>query len=573
MKLFKILPMAAISSLICLTSCYDLDLSPDSSLSSSSFFQTESHAKQAMMAVYSQMQNDYVFGCNFGLDVLGGVSTGYDAFPGMSAFQNGTVAVNNGVVSSTWQNLYEGIARANNILQNIDNVDMSSTLIAQYTGEARFMRALYYFQLLNLYGGVPLYDETTIISEEFTEMKKPRSTVEETRNFILADLTAAETNLPASWDSANQGRATSGAATALKGKVLLYGQQYQAASQAFSQVINSGLYQLYPDYPNLFTPTGDESSEMIFAIQNLGGVGQDIGMPLAFYLGTRATFGSDWNNVMPATSFVDSFEWNDGRPFDWDEFIPGYTEDQELRYEVWYSIPNEGFNSIVEYTPYREQLLEMYSQRDPRMMWNIILPYTNYIGWRSLQDTEFEYGLFDGNVADDNGTLLRPNGNRKLYLYRKFVPEGNMGGLINNRADTPINYALIRYADVLLMQAECLNELGDQNGAVALVNQVRARSHMPGINSGPSYLAATGKDEVFQRIKHERAVELCCEGHSYFDMKRWGLLQTLNDKKEMYIPLNGANVTRVVTERYNLWPIPSGEIDKNPDLTQNPGWN
>ncbi|MCH5232247.1 MAG: RagB/SusD family nutrient uptake outer membrane protein [Muribaculaceae bacterium] len=571
MKLFKILPVAAIASLMGLTSCYDLDLAPDSSLSSGNFFKTEDHAKQAMMAVYSTMQNDYVFGMYFNLDCLGGVSTGYDPYA-LMPFQQGTIAVNNGYVLNYWQYTYEGIARTNNILQNIDNVDMSTELKNQYIGEAKFMRALYYFQLLNLYGGVPLYDETTIIAEEFTEMKKPRSTAEETRNFILADLAVAESYLPASWDSSNYGRATSGAATALKGKVLLFGKQYQAASQAFSQVINSGMYQLYSDYAGLFLPGGDESSEMIFAIQNLGGVGQDIGMPMAFYLGSRATYGSCWNNVMPATTFVDSFEWNDGRPFDWDEFIPGYTESQDLRFDVWYSTPNAGFNSIVDYTPYRDQLLEMYSQRDPRMMETVILPYTNYVGWRSLTATTFEYGLFDGNVADDNGTLLRPNGNRQLYLWRKFVPEGDMNGLLNNRSDTPINFALIRYADVLLMQAECLNELGDVNGAIQLINQVRARSNMPGINSGPSYLAATSKDEVFERIKHERAVELCCEGHSYFDMKRWGLLQTLDGKREMYIPLNGANLTRVVTERYNLWPIPSTEIEKNPDLTQNPGW-
>ncbi len=559
-------------STLSLSSCYDLDRYPDNQLSSGTFFKTEAHAKQAMMGVYSQMQNDNVYGyAAFSLDCLGGVSFGYDN-PSFQTIQRGTVAVNAGYFSNFWTNIYEGIARANNVLQNIDEVDMSDQLKAQYVGEAKFMRALYYFYLLNLYGGVPIYDETTIIAEEFTEMKKPRNTEAEVRAFIISDLDAAATSLPASWDAANAGRATSGAATALKGRVLLYAKQYQEASNCFSSVINSGKYQLYPNYADLFTPKADESSEMIFAIQNLGGVGQDIGMPMCFYLGARAAFGSCWNNVMPATSFVDSYEWADGRPFDWDEVFPGYNASNEVKAEVWYSIPNSSKSAVEEYTPHKDELLAMYAQRDPRMMSSIILPYTTFNGWSKNADKVFEFAIFKGMGIPNDVSCINVNGNHEAYLWRKFVPEGNMNGAINNRADTPINFPLIRYADVLLMQAECLNELGNPGDAVALINQVRDRAGMPGLNSGPSYLAASSKDEVFARIRHERAVELACEGLSYFDMKRWGLLQTLNGRKEMYITGSKSLYTRSVSERDQYWPIPSGEIDKNPDLTQNPGW-
>ncbi len=558
-------------STLSLSSCYDLDRTPDSSMSSETFFKTEAHAKQAMMAVYNQMQNDYVFGITFSFDGLGGVSFGYDN-PSFQTFQRGTIAVNNGYVANFWTNIYEGIARANNVLQNLDKAEMSDQLKSQYIGEAKFMRALFYFHLMNIYGGVPIYDETTIIAEEFLQMLKPRSTEEEVRKFIVSDLTAAEASLPASWDKTNAGRATSGAATALKGKVLLFGKQYQEASACFKQIIDSNNYALYSDYAALFTPTGDESSEMIFAIQNLGGVGQDIGMPMCFYLGARAAFGSCWNNVMPATTFVDSYEWADGRPFDWDEVVPGYNESASVKAEVWYSKPNSAKTQILEYTPYKDQLLEMYSKRDPRMEASIILPYTKFNGWSKNANKVFEFAIFKGMGIPNDGNFINVNGNHEAYLWRKFVPEGNMNGALNNRADTPINFPLIRYADVLLMQAECLNELGDQAGAVALINQVRSRSNMPGINSGKPYLSANGKDEVFNRIRHERAVELACEGHSYFDMKRWGLLQTLNGRKEMYITGSKSLYTRAVTDRDQYWPIPSGEIDKNPDLVQNPGW-
>ena len=571
MKFSKILMAAMTVSTLSLSSCYDLDRYPDYSLSSGTFFQTEEHAKQAMMAVYHQMQNNYVFGVQFSFDCLGGVSFGYD-FPSWQTYQTGTVAVTDGNFSNFWTNIYEGIARANNVIQHIDEVDMSDKLKDQYIGEARFMRAVYYFQLLNLYGGVPLYDETTVISEEFLEMLKPRSSEEQVRNFIIADLDAAATSLPASWDNANYGRATSGAATALKGKVLLFGKNYAEASKCFSSVITSGQYDLYSDYAGLFLPGGDESSEMIFAIQNLGGVGQDIGMPLCFYLGSRSSFGSCWNNVMPATSFVDTYEWADGRPFDWEDVFPGYNSDSELRNEIWLSTTEDDKRHVKDYTPYRQQLLDMYSQRDPRMASSIILPYTHYLGWYSNKAVDFEYVIVKGMAITDGGDIVRSNLAFESYLWRKFVPEADMNGAINNRSHTPINFPLIRYADVLLMQAECLNELGDQAGAVALINQVRARAGMPGLNSGPSFLAANSKEDVFSRIRHERSIELACEGHSYFDMKRWGLLQTLNGRKEFNLTLSSSRYTRGVNERDYLWAIPNSEIDKNPDLTQNPGW-
>ena len=569
MKLSRILIAASAVSTLMLSGCYDLDRNPDYQLSSGTFFKTEEHAKQAMMGVYSQMQNDNVYGIAFGWDALGGISFGYDN-PSFQTIQTGKVAVNNSYFSNKWQALYEGIARANNVIQNVDQCDMTDELKAQYKAEARFMRGLYYFQLLDFYGGVPIYDESTIISEEFASMLKPRNSEEEVRKFILDDFTAAET-LPDSWDAANAGRATSGAATALKGKVLLYAKRYQEASQCFSQIIG-GRYQLYSDYAALFTPGGDESSEMIFAIQNMGGLGTDIGMPMCFYLGTRASYGSCWNNVMPATSFVDSFEWADGRPFDWNEVFPGFNESNEVKAEVFYSKLNAGKTAVVEYTAHKQELLDMYDLRDPRMKAAIILPYTHYLGWSANANADHEFVIAKGMGNPANYGLIQVNNNHEAYLWRKFVPEGNMNGAINNRADTPINFPIVRYADVLLMQAECLNELGDQAGAIALVNEVRNRSNMPGINSGPSYLSANGKDEVFQRIRHERAVELCCEGHSYSDMKRWGLLETLNGRKESYVTGAKTLYTRAVSERDYHWPIPSSEIDKNPSLVQNPGW-
>lgn len=552
-----------------LTGCYDLDRYPSDKLSEANFPTSQEQADQLMAGVYNGLQSDNAFGLAFSMDCLGGISTGYDP-PSYYNVMRGTYAINNSQVLNKWTNLYEGVARANNALQQLYKTGMSNDLIAQYKGEAKFLRALFYFELLDFFGGVPLYDETVVVSKSYADMKNPRNTAQEVRDFIIKDLDSAAVALPVQWDDANHGRATKYAAVALKGKVLLWNKQYQEAADCFQQVIDSKQYALYDDYAGLFKPGGDDSSEMIFAIQNIGGVGTNYGMPMALYMGSRETYGSCWNNVMPSSYFVDTYEYKDGRPFDWEELFPGFTTDKTVKATTFRSTMGAD-NKVAAYPEAKEKLLEMYSQRDPRMSASIILPYTHYTGWYANAIEECEF-VIAPKVNSGLG-YIRTNGNYENYLWRKFVPEGNMDGAINNRLDVPINFPLIRYADVLLMLAECKNELGDQNGAVSLINEVRARPSvdMPGINSGPSYLSATTKEEVFERIKHERAVELACEGHSFSDMKRWGLLTTLNGRIEGDIT-GRQRFRRNVTERDYLWPIPLSEIDQNPSLEQNPGW-
>ena len=552
----KYLIAATTAVTLLLSGCYDLNRVPADQLSSSKFYKNEEHAKEAMMAVYSAMKYEDTFGLQFSMDGLGGIAMGYDN-PSYQTFQRGTYDVKNDKVLSKWKHLYEGVARANGVLQNVDKCEMSDQLKAQYKAEAKFMRALYYFALMDFWGGVPLYDETLVVNDSYNKMTNPRSTADSVRTFILKDLDAAVAGLPEKWGKADYGRATKYAALAFKGKVHLYNRDYQKATDCFKQVIGSGLYALYDDYANLFKPGGDESSEMIFAIQNMGGVGTDLGMPMCFYMGSRESYGSCWNNVMVSPHFVDTYEYKDGRPFDWDDWFPGIKTDDKIK--------------VKTYPAAKGKLLEMYAQRDPRMNATVLLPYTKYIGWYANAQEDCEF-VIAPSITSGKG-YVRVNGNYEIYLWRKFVPEGNMGGALNNRAHTPINFPLIRYADVLLMLAECQNELGDQEGAVKLINQVRARKsvEMPGINSGPDYLKATTKAEVFERIRHERAVELAGEGHSFSDMKRWKLLETLNGRTEKDIT-GRFRYTRVVTARDYLWPIPADEIEKNDKLTQNPNW-
>lgn len=568
--------IAALAAFMSLTTgCYELDVYPEDQLSVGTFWKTQDHADQIMMGIYNMLPSDDIFGRQFGFDCLGGVGSGYDP-ASYDQMAKGTYTSTSGLVVNKFKKLYEGIARANLLLQNVDRCDMSDELKARYKGEARFLRALYYFTLLDFFGPVPVYDESTVIAEDFMNMMEPRSSVEKVREFILADLDNAKDHLPMEWDGPNKGRAIAGAAMALKGKVLLFAQQYKEAAQCFEAIVQGkyGKFELYPDYANLFKPGGDESSEMIFAVQNIGGVGQDFGMPTTFYMGTRAAYGSCWNNVMASTSLVDSYEWKDGRPFDWNEVIPGFNESNEVKKATFYSVLSSDKKSVEKYTEARQKLLEMYDNRDPRMKASLILPYTFFDGWvkNAPKRTEYVITAKKGEAHENNG-FIRVNGNYEFYLWRKFVAEGNMGGAINNRADTPINFPIIRLADVYLMLAECYNQMenGDQGKAVEFINKVRARVGMPGLNSGPEWLKATSKDEVFARIRHERAIEFAAEGLSFSDMKRWKLLETLNGDVKGFT--GSKYYTRVVRSRDYLWPIPQSEIDKNPNLLpNNPGW-
>lgn len=216
----------------------------------------------------------------------------------------------------------------------------------------------------------------------------------------------------------------------------------------------------------------------------------------------------------------------------------------------------------------------MYANRDPRMAASLITPYSSYLGWYKNKVAPSEFVLPTKGLNDGNG-VIRVNGNYDCYLWRKFVPEGDMNGAMNNRADTPINFPLIRYADVLLMMAECEWALNNDAVAIDYINQVRQRPsvEMPALTwqGEESPVNVKTHDEVFTRLRHERAVELAAEGQSFDDMKRWGLLETLNGKPEKEIT-GSIRYTHGVSSRDYLWPIPSGEREKNPELSQNPGW-
>lgn len=570
-KMLVILMITSIS-----VGCYKLDRAPYDKLNSAGFWQTDEHAKMGIMAVYAQLKDDLVYGIYFGADCISDIGVGYD-YASLFSVTSGTYTTRDRYVVSKWVGCYDGVMRANNAIKKLSESNtINETVKKQVIGEARFLRALYYFNLLDYYGGVPLYDESVDLERDYNNLLKPRSTAEETRAFILKDLNEAIEALPISWPTEDYGRATKGAAIALRGKTYLYAQKYALAEADFQEIVNNSAkygYALHPNYPDLFTPVGHKSSEMIFAIQNMGGVGTNYGMPMGWYMGTRSSFGSCWNNVMVSTSLADRYECKDGKPFNWNDYIAGFNESNTVKAETFVAKLSGDAKSVSELPKHYDKLLKMYENRDPRMAQTLILPYSYYNGWvaNNLRVCRF----VPATGANEAGGFIRNNKGWNTYFFRKFVPEANMGGLMTNRAHTPINFPIIRYADVLLMLAECKNELGDIHEAIRYINQVRQRpsTNLPAINSGPAWLKATTKQEVFARINQERAVELVGEGLRFSDLRRWKIAEeVLNNRQEFQFTGGNPLFTRKFESKDYLWPIPATEIEMNPALDQNPGW-
>ena len=561
------------------TGCYDLETYPGDKVNEGTFYKTGDHAHQGLMGIYGMLRLNEAYGYQFCFDHLGDIAYGYNYYMMFLA----TYTDRDGTIQAHWQTFYDGIHRVNTFIRSVKGMRgiITDEQINEYVAEAKFLRAMFYFSLTDLFGGVPYYDESTNVNEEFMNLKQPRSSLEEVRAHILEDLDEAIKYLPVEHAASEYGRATKGAAYALRGKVHLYDKEWQSAINDFEEIVynksNNYGYALDDDYARVFKLyNGAKSPETVFSIQNKSGVGTEYGMQIQALMGCRGAYGSCWNNTVPSTQLVDMYEFKDGRPFNWDEIFPGYNAMTPEQRKELLSVEMDGSGTIVGL---REadtaKILSAYTCRDPRLMATVIVPYSHYMGNIGRTTNVDLIFALDHNLAGNaNGGTIQNNAGWVSYLYRKFVTEGDQGGAISNRLHTPFAFPLIRFADVLLMLSEAYNEAGQLDKAVTEFNKVRARVGMPGLNSGPAWMVVSNKEQMAERIRKERAVEFAGEGLRFSDLRRWGYEiahKTLNNVDAVNI-YGEPIYTHVFTERDMLWPIPGVERERNKELTQNPGW-
>ena len=402
-------------------------------------------------------------------------------------------------------------------------------------GEAKFLRALFYFKLRDYYGGVPIYDQPM----NYDEAYKPRNTVDEVVTFILKDLTDAIDLLPESYSGSDLGRATKWAAMSLRGKTYLYAERWGEAAADFDYVIKHSDRDLHPEYYQLFNYKWEDNQEVIFDVQYIMVAGSGNRCDITY--GNRNTQTAGWAQTVPTRILVDSYEMADGTPFSWDNFK---------------IINSVSFDPDNENDWAKEDLVkEIFNNRDPRLLQTVVVPWSEFVG---ANNKTLIY-KWPNNASDEDCFI---SNFKAVYEWKKFVHQGVEN---TQRYDSPNNIPVIRFADVLLMYAEAKNEeSGPDQSVYDAIDRVRARVSMPAVPEGT-------QAEVRERIRHERKVEFPGEGLWYSDIRRWKTgVDLCNHVVKGFI--GNSLRTRGFAEREYLWAIPSAEIDLNPSLTQNPGW-
>lgn len=578
MKLNRIAALFALATAI--GGCESLDYIPGDQMSGQTFWQTEDHARQAAVGMYAAMKEPWCFGLEFTFDMCSDLADGTSPWADIS--RGTSFASNSGGVQNHWQYLYELVHRSNTVIRNVENMPISRATIDRVTGEAKFLRAMAYFRMLNCWGGVAYYDETCDINMEFSNLKSPRSSAEEIRGHIIDDLTEAIEKLPVSWEAADLGRATKGAAYALRGKVYLFNRQWDKAIADFEEIVynkshNYG-YSLHPDYNSLFRLyNGSHSPEMIFSIQSIDGNTAGYALDIVSYFGNKSTMRLiAGNRIVPSVTLVDMYENLDGSPFDWDDMFPGFNDGgAETRKKYLCVAIDQGSTTVTSTLDCdTTKVMDAYRLRDPRLCLNVITPYSHYLGTdagSSPMDKQFV--LADptkGGAPMEAMAFIRNSEGWNSYFWRKWIPTGNLDGYWGEYNRTPYEFPLIRLGDVILMLAEAYNEAGETDKAVIELNKIRARAGMPELNSGAAWLAVTGKEEMAERIRRERAFELAGEGQRYWDLRRWGLLEaSVKNATDIFGDLM---YTRSYQPRHEMWPIPLVEMERNTNLKQNEGW-
>lgn len=397
----------------------------------------------------------------------------------------------NSYIAGMWQYHYTAISRANVALENIEKVDMDATLKKQFLGEAHFLRALFYFNLVQLFGDVPLILQFKSVQDAMI----PRTPTDQVYAQIIQDLNYAEENLPISYSVQNIGRATRGAAKILLGKVYLTKHDYQQAVDKLAEVVNNENtygYGLHDNFIDNWLTATENGKEMVLTIQYM----------------------------LP----------------------PGTGNRNMLNYGPKYSIP-AGFHvtGLWESDIPTMDLFNAYLDKDTRKAVTFKMKYTD----------------------PANGKVFTSS----IPLFGKYYKENLLSA-----KNCDINYHIIRYADALLLYAEALNEVGQTNLAIPILNRVRSRA----FHSADYNYSGLSQDDFRTYVALERRLEFADEGQRFFDlvrtgkfvevMKAHGILEaSLSEKNKIDITNNVSNI-------HTYYPIPQREIDLNPLLTQNPGY-
>ena len=417
---------------------------------------------------------------------------------GINDLDNFTETSSNSFVAALWNGYYAGIARTNNALNALAITPLDSATAKRLRGEMLFIRAYYYFNLVRFFGGVPIVTYVpngpqAAVSD--TTLETRANVLDVYNNVIIPDLQYGVNNLPLKGQTAT-GRITKGAAETLLAKVYMYLRNWDQVKSLTMDVMNSGLYSLVPDYSTIWRQEGDNNSESIFEIETGEYSGTDGGIPLYSEMMGPRNLNGNWSNPT----------------------FPDPTGDRG-----W------GFCTPTL------SLINAYEPGDLRK--NATIIFVNLSSPTGQGDT-----LWDGYVI--------PVGTQSPYYNYKAYHSEKLESFFTNRDREIKNVHILRYAEVLLMNAEAATQIGGD--ATTPLNMVRARA-------GLAPVATADQNAVWQ----ERRVELAMEHDRFFDIVRQG-------RAAAVMQANGKNF---VAGKNELLPVPGTQIALSGGrLTQNPGY-
>ena len=517
-----------------LVSCEDyLDISNPNAITVNDFWNNDKDALYAVNAVYSSMTGqgagNRTRDCYSRTDEY----TSYYGWAEAKNFLQGNIETGSGYdfgfISLPFGAIYSGVYNANQAIENIPNIDMDETLKKRYIAEVRFIRAYHYFNAVILYGNVPYADR--ILS--FQSEGYPAKTIEDLWILIESDLDYAKEWLPVVYENTNDlGRVTSGAATALLARSYMQQKRWGDAKSELQELITgskySGVYSLVSNWSDNFTDINENNSESVFEIQLIG-----------YLSAVNGNTTTPWSRVCS--------------PVGWsaNEATAGIVKEFELSANYYNNGDADPRRDMTFIWPGMDSAIVMYGD-----VYADLVQRDDVLNWKG--------------DAIENHQWVRKN----LDDYHK-VTEDDWSG---------INTRVIRWADVLLMYAEALNNTGATAEAYQYINEVRARV---GINplTASNLLADLAQTELAEhgftipgseqekmqlQIEYERIWELTGEGTRWLDLARWGYFDSQN--KIDILRYNDTNFDDFTIGRNHLLPFPEVEVDNNPGLEQNFGY-
>jgi len=483
------------------TSCGEdfLEKTDPTRLVSDNFYQTEAQVEQALNGVYSQLQDiirnqwqytEFITD-NTTLDFnVGNRGQG----PALEALEFWQINPSTSNINNLYNSIYQAMVNINTTLSKLESATFDEGAVQQFEGQLKFIRAYYYFHLVQYFGEVIIITEPLETPSEAWDYA--RQPVDDVYALVESDLMDAIAALPESYDASETGRVTKGAAMSLLGKVYLTRKQYTEAIDMLTPVLSMG-YSLLPNYNDVFEPTNKNHAESIFDVQFQGG-----------------------NDLGESSDFIYTFA------------------------------PRESNGAVIDFP----------GQNGGG--WNI--PTLDIIASYEEGDLRKEVSLKEGYTDLDGAWVPIP-----------FINKYNHPHTIRGRTDD--NWPVLRYADVLLMLAEAINEASGPDGAYTYLNQVRTRA-------GLDPLDGLDKDAFRTAVLHERRIELAFENHRWFDLKRTKTPEELAAFLNAYGAKERSNPTTsrggipfspadfVFEPHEALFPIPADQIIINGDLTQNPNY-